>query len=227
MEQEAYDYIKKHSDELIDRFCTVNECHPVVHPITLFMAGSPGAGKTEASKELMRRFEDIPIRIDADEIREFCPGYTGRNAHHFQRAATKGVHTLYEHALKHDINCIIDGTFAYASVEGNIERSLKRKRHVEIWYVYQDPKQSWELTKAREMVEMRRVTKDVFIHTFFNSQKNVRNVKQKFGGSVSVNVLKRNFETDSQYFRLNVSISELDRIVDTRYSEEELASVLI
>jgi len=61
-------------------------------------------------------------RIDADEIRSLCPGYTGADAHVFQEAATKGVHILYDYALRKGINIILDGTFAYGNALDNIER---------------------------------------------------------------------------------------------------------
>ena len=110
---------------------------------------------------------DWVLRIDADEIRVICPGYTGTNAHLFQKAANKGVNLLYDHALHNNINCIMDSTFAYGGASKNIERSLKYSRRVEIWFVYQDPVRAWEFTKAREAREARRVSKDVFIKTFF------------------------------------------------------------
>ncbi|MDQ1299456.1 MAG: Zeta toxin protein, partial [Patescibacteria group bacterium] len=40
-------------------------------------------------KGFIKRFADAPIRIDADEIRSFCPGYDGANASLFQKAANK------------------------------------------------------------------------------------------------------------------------------------------
>ena len=110
IEAEAIEYIKSHKKEILERFCPADLCHSVDNPTSLFMAGSPGAGKTEISKSFMKRFEDIPVRIDADEIRSMCPGYVGTNAHLFQKAANKGVNTLYDHALHENINCIMDGT---------------------------------------------------------------------------------------------------------------------
>ena len=50
------------------------------------------------------------------------------------------------------IHVIIDGTFAYGNALENIERSLKYKRIVELWFVYQDPLKAWEFTKIREAV---------------------------------------------------------------------------
>lgn len=131
LEEEALKYIRKHASMLIEKFCLSLDCHPVTNPVSLFMAGSPGAGKTEVSRGLIKQFHDVPIRIDADEIRPFCPGYTGTNAHLFQKVANKGVNILYDYALHRHINCVMDGTFAYGGASENIERSLKHKRKVE------------------------------------------------------------------------------------------------
>jgi hypothetical protein len=227
LENDAYVYIKSHERELIEQFCPKEQCHPVAYPVSLFMAGSPGAGKTEISKSLVRHFHDVPIRIDADDIRTFCPAYIGSNAHIFQKAATKGVHILYDYALGHNINCIVDGTFAYKKACENIVRSIKRNRRVEIWFVYQDPVQSWELTKAREMIETRHVSKDVFIGAFFDSRTNVKNAKEEFGADIVVNLLVKNFKTNVQDLHLNISKDDIDRITNNRYSKEDLEQILI
>ncbi|MDO8430498.1 MAG: zeta toxin family protein, partial [Candidatus Taylorbacteria bacterium] len=61
-------------------------------PISIFMAGSPGAGKTEYSKNLIDLLEmdknHKVIRIDADELRHQLPGYTGNNSYLFQTAVS-------------------------------------------------------------------------------------------------------------------------------------------
>lgn len=227
IEATAIKFIKTHKKEILERFCPLTTCHSVSNPTSLFMAGSPGAGKTEISKSFMKRFEDIPIRIDADEIRSMCPGYVGTNAHLFQKAANKGVNALYDHALHENINCIMDGTFAYGGAAENIERSLKHKRRVEVWFVYQDPIRAWEFTKAREARETRRVSKDIFIKAFFASRDNVRAVKEQFGNRIELNVLVKDYEMDDEDVRLNVPAGELDRVTDSRYSLESLNHLLI
>lgn len=226
-EAEAVEYIKSHKSDIFGIFCPAAICHSVENPVSLFMAGSPGAGKTEVSKGLIKRFKDAPIRIDADEIRTICPGYIGTNAHLFQRAANKGVNLLYDHALHHDINCILDGTFAYGGAAENIQRSLDRNRRVELWFVYQDPIRAWEFTKAREAREARRVSREVFIRAFFESRNNARAVKEQFGKGIELNILTKDYETRSEDFQLNVPADELDRIADSRYSLENLNHLLV
>jgi len=227
IEAQAFEFVRSNKKFLLEKFCPAAICHPVTNPVSLFMAGSPGAGKTEVSKALIKKFKDIPIRIDADEIRATCPGYTGTNAHLFQKAANKGVNTLYDYALNNNINCIVDGTFAYAGADGNIERSLKRGRRVEIWFVYQDPLRAWELTKAREVRETRRVSKDIFIKGFFDSRDNARAAKGHFGERIELNILIKDYEKEDEDLRLNVPAGELDRLADGRYSRDELQRILL
>jgi chromosomal replication initiation ATPase DnaA len=50
------------------------------NPVSVFMAGSAGAGKTESAKALVAEFEAASpgsrlLRIDADEFRKEFPGY--------------------------------------------------------------------------------------------------------------------------------------------------------
>lgn len=226
IEDEAIEFIKNSKKELFARFCPPEICCRAVDPISLFMAGSPGAGKTEVSKSFVKHFKNIPVRIDADEIRSICPGYSGTNAHLFQKAANKGVNFLYDHAVHNGINCIMDGTFVYGGAEENIKRSLDHGRKVEIWFVYQDPIRAWEFTKAREARETRRVSKEVFIRAFFESRKNAQVVKERFGKSIELNILMKDYEAQSEDFRLNVPASELDRLTDDRYSIDTLNDLL-
>lgn len=226
LEAEAFKFIKENKKELIKKFANPNFFKPVLKPVSLFMAGSPGAGKTEVSKNLTKRFHNIPIRIDADEIRKICPGYIGLNAHAFQRSANKGVNILFDYALKYSLNIILDGTFAYGGALENVKRSLKHKRTVELWFIYQDPIKAWEVTKAREEKESRHVSKDVFIKTFFESRKNIASVKSMFGKSVQLNLLIKDYDNNQEKFRLNITTDELDSTIESHYDEDELKKLL-
>ncbi len=73
----AIQYVKSNKAVLIEKFCSLSNFSPSNNPFTMFMAGSPGAGKTEFSKaiipELQQRDPNCAIvRIDADEIREYA-----------------------------------------------------------------------------------------------------------------------------------------------------------
>lgn len=223
--EEAFRQIKIQRQKLIERFADSSEYIADTQPMSFFMAGSPGAGKTEISKRLIARFKQKPIRIDADEIRTICDGYMGENAHIFQKAATKGVHILYEYALDKNINVILDGTFAYNGALDNIKRSLNRGRKVEIYFVYQDPMQAWEFTKKREAIEHRKVSKEIFMDSFFKAQENTNKAKERFGSSIELNLIIKDFEKDLE--RLEINIPSIDHFINKAYIKDELNKLLI
>lgn len=227
LEEKALLFVKSHRVELIKKFADPSLYQSVPTPVSLFMAGSPGAGKTEVSKGLIKKFKNAPVRIDADEIRPLCPGYTGANAHVFQRAANKGVNTLFDHVLRKNINCILDGTFAYAGADENIRRSLEHNRIVEVWFVYQDPKKAWEVTKARESREARHVSKEVFVEAFFQAKENARSVKDQFGSKVELNLLIKNYDDGTEQYQMNIRSEDLDRYTADGYSEDNLLGILV
>ena len=224
--ENAFEFVKSHKRELIDYYSA--KCVTVSKPVTLFMAGSPGAGKTEVSRSLAKKFSTKIMRIDADEIRTWCPGYTGTNAHLFQKAATKGVHILFDYALqKQECHVILDGTFAYSDALRNIQRSLDKGRKVELWFVYQDPQRAWEFTVARETEEKRRIDKETFVNAFFTSRENTKEAKKKFKEKLILNLLIKNTDNTDGELYLNIQADELDYRIKTTYTKEELERMLI
>lgn len=222
---EAYNFIKSNQGFLIEKFASPKIYVPDERPVSLFMAGSPGAGKTEISKRLIEKFQDkLPIRIDADEIREVIPGYSGKNSYIFQKAASKGVNILFDYALDKNVNIILDGTFAYKDVEKNVARSLDHDREVEIYYIYQDPKIAWDLTKKREVVEHRFVSREVFISSFVVARENVKMIKSIFNDKVELNVIIKNFAENFEDIKFN--ISALDEHIPELYTGEQLNKLL-
>lgn len=60
------------------------------YPVSVFMAGSPGAGKTEVSKAFIGMMQvggSNALRIDPDDFRVYFHEYTGRNSSLFQRGS--------------------------------------------------------------------------------------------------------------------------------------------
>jgi len=224
--ESAKEFVKQNKQKIIGKFTNPTIYKPVSTPISLFMAGSPGAGKTEVSKSLVKRFNDIPIRIDADEIRKECPGYIGSNAHLFQEAANKGVNILLDHSFSDNLNFILDGTFAHADPFKNIQRSLDHKRLVELWFIYQKPELAWESTKARESSESRRVSKEVFIKAFLGSKSNTIEAKKHFSKALELNLLIKNIDKTDGEFKLNIQANELDRYLNDGYTENKLNELI-
>ncbi|MEK7102828.1 MAG: zeta toxin family protein [Patescibacteria group bacterium] len=222
---EADRYIKDHKDQLIERFANPAMYHPDSHPSSYFMAGSPGAGKTEFSVRLIERLPDnTPVRIDADEIRAMLPGYTGGNAHIFQRACSTGVSKLFEHVLHQKLNAMLDGTFAHQRAMENIQRSLSRGRQVVIYYIFQDPIVAWQFTQAREEKEGRRILKDTFINGMLSAYNNVKMAKREFGSAIVLNLVIKNFR--NEFEDAHGDISDIDSYLPKVYTQEELEKLI-
>ncbi len=73
--EEAIQYIKKSKKKLLEDFASDKICPPSDNPASFFMAGAPGAGKTETAISLIEDLKVSAIRIDPDEIKGWIPGY--------------------------------------------------------------------------------------------------------------------------------------------------------
>lgn len=195
-------------------------------PVSVFMAGSPGAGKTEASIELLGEFPDETIiRIDPDELRELFPGYTGGNAHLFQGAVSDVVNRILDLALKQGQSFLLDGTFAnYKIAEENVARALKKGRVVQVLYVYQDPHLAWEFVQARESAEGRRISRETFIDQYFSAREVVNTLKRKFGKDLKVDLLMKNLDNSRRWYKAGVD--QIDNHIPERYSRDDLKQAL-
>lgn len=201
---------------------------PEDNPVSVFMAGSPGAGKTEASVALLETIDTQDgsiLRIDPDELRAHFPGYSGDNSWLFQSAVSLLVERIHDLALKQHQSFILDGTLASIGVaEKNIHRSLKRDRVVQILYVYQDPIQAWKFVLAREKAEGRRIRQDNFIAQYFAARENVNLLKRKFGKEIGVDLLVKNVDGTQQAYKAN--IDKIDNHIPENYAKSELVTLL-
>ena len=192
------------------------------YPISIFMAGSPGAGKTESSIRILRNVGNI-LRIDADELREHfreC-GYKGHNSHLFQLAASKLVHRVHDAALKKGISFLLDSTFASESMaRQNIERSLKRKRKVFVLFVYQSPLVAWKFVLSREEVEGRRVRPEDFAEKFCASREVVNKMKEEFKDKIVLMLLSKDLDGSDKFFKK--SVERIDDHIPKKYTESEI-----
>jgi predicted ABC-type ATPase len=200
-------------------------------PAAVFMAGSPGAGKTEVAKEISRLFNPEPVHIDADDFRTQFPGYNGKNSSLFQQPATDMVQKILDrilHTAKNGqaIPFILDGTFSYARVQDNIKRALSRGYVLEIYYIYQKPMLAWKFTKARKVIDGRSISEDVFIKTFILARDNVLTVKKIFGDNISVSMIMKDDDAKSGKVCAYLSYGELEKILPMSYDEETIRKEL-
>ncbi len=228
--EEARRFVRANRRLLIEKFANLSTHPSVEHPITVFMAGAPGSGKTELSKRIMEGIiktpGHTPVRIDADEIREMIPGYTGANSHVFQGASARGVEILYDYALDHDQHVILDGTFALKEKSfSNIERALHRDRSVEMYYIFQDPRVAWDFTKKREAIEHRNVSKEVFVRAFFAAHDNVMAAKKQYADHIQLNVVIKDIRSPADY-QAKLNVADIDQLVPWDYDQDKLSKEL-
>ncbi|MDD5083347.1 MAG: zeta toxin family protein [Candidatus Moranbacteria bacterium] len=218
---EARQWVRSHQLNIIDHF--VGSVEPVEFPVSIFMAGSPGAGKTEFSKRLIKRLGGNIVRIDADDIRDMLPQYQGKNSYVVHGAAALGVEKVYDFVLKKRLHALLDGTFQkYEKATDNIRRSLKYERSIDIFYVYQDPLVAWDFTQKREVVEGRNILKGVFVDAFFASYENVKRVKLEYDEAVRLNVVFKDISNHDEEIWYNVDIDQIDSYVKIGYTRTEL-----
>ena len=196
------------------------------HPISVFMAGSPGAGKTEFSKNLISILEEEGnrkvIRIDPDDVRSYMPGYTGSNSNLFHGAVSLIVEKMHDLALHQRQNFVFDGTFSkYQKAAGNIDRSLSKERPVFIFYIYQRPELAWRFTEAREAAEGRNIPKLAFIEQFLGARETIDRVSAEFQDRVGIFIIQKDFERNRvEAIVKMLSNSKVDDYIAERYSED-------
>ena len=134
IKNEAIRFARKNKKEIAKRLTNPQVFLPDQEPVSVFMAGSPGAGKTEASKALLDELENVEksrkvLRIDPDELRSEFEHYSGDNAWLFQPAVSILVDKIHDLALKQRQSFILDGTLSnHEKALENITRSLEKKR---------------------------------------------------------------------------------------------------
>ena len=221
----AKQFVKDQKKEIIAKFAG-EQIPSVEKPISIFMAGSPGAGKTEVSKRLIedlsRETTDRFARIDPDEVREMLPGYTGSNSALFQGPVIKAVEIVHDYVLAKHKHFVLDGTFSHHDVaRKNIDRSLRHGRSIVVVYVHQEPSRAWEFILAREMQNGRSVPRDEFVRQYFTAQQTVNQMKREFGDRVVIRYVE-NAEQQKYY----MNIQSVDEYLPRRYSEDELRKIV-
>lgn len=228
--EEAKKYARKNKSKFIEKFANLSVFSPDVVPISIFMSGSPGAGKTEFSKWLIEGFyqkekERFVVRIDADEIRDELPKYDGTNAYLFTAASSILIDSIHDSVLSNKQNFVLDGTLSnFEKAKLNTKRSLGKNRSVFIFYIYQDPVVAWEFTQEREKKEGRRISKDAFINHFFKAKESINLLKEYFKKDIKINMIRKNFKNEVVDMKLN--IDKIDNHIKFDYTKDSLKDIL-
>lgn len=228
IEADAIIFAKTHKKAIAKKLTNTTHFLPDKYPVSIFMSGSPGAGKTESSFRLIEKLTgrcDGVLRIDSDELRKEFSDYTGKNSYLFQGATSIISEKMQDFALKQSQSYVFDGTLSnlYKTRE-NIKRNLRRSRTVQILYVYQDPLQAWKHVLSRELKDGRMVPIESFIKQYFSAHENVNRIKKEFGNEIQVDLIVKNI--DGSDFRYKENIDIIDNYVAERYSENILRAAL-
>lgn len=199
-------------------------------PVSVFMAGSPGAGKTETSKAYLKQFQETDaqgnitsevLRIDPDDYRLLVPGYTGDNSWLVQPAVSLLVERVLDRALQQKQSFLLDGTFSNLEKSlDNISRCLKKDRFVQILYVYQQPQLAWNFVVARESIEGRKIPFDRFAVQFIAAQDAVQAALDTFGDQIRVEVLVKPIDNGRHLHHPDVK--RLDAVVPRGLKLEDI-----
>ncbi len=102
----------------------------------------------------------------------------------------------------------------------NIERSLQHSRKVIVLYVYQEPRTAWSFVRKREKRDGRRIPKEIFIEKFIAARNSVREVKDKFGDSIQLDVLIKEISGDSNEYHTDTN--DVDSLIARTYTKSIL-----
>ena len=232
-QQEVIDKAIKHAKTIKRKFAReladTDAYKPDEDPVSVFMSGSPGAGKTEVSKQLIARYESDGngkvLRIDPDELRVQFEDYNGKNSFLFQGAVSLLVEKIHDLALKQKQSFILDGTLSkYEVAKRNIRRSLDKGRFVQILYVYQEPMQAWRFVQAREATEGRNITPDSFVEQYFTAREVVNRLKRELGGEVRVDLLVKNVDGSDRLYKAGVDV--IDNHIPEKYTRDQIRAMI-
>lgn len=227
MTEKQKNWAKSHKNEFANKIINESGAIPDGNPTAIFMAGLPGAGKTEFSKALVYILDGKVIRLDMDEIASQIEGYDPRKADLFRGAATEILNRTFDLVLKKRIDFIMDGTFGSKNAEQNVQRTIDRGYKAKIIYVYQDPKLAWNFTKEREKTEHRAIDEEGFIETYFNTIKNLKTILNKFNSDkITVDIIVKNEYNKINKWIEKTNIEEIDKMINNNYNKETLRSYI-
>lgn len=178
-------YAKEHKKEILNNIIGTKKKEESRRAILL--AGGPASGKSELRKYLLEVEDNICV-IDTDEFRKKFPHYNGRNAVEYQRAASYLTDFCFSKLIAKKYSIILDTTFASSKAIQNLRRLLDHKYKVDLYYVYQNPLDSWKYVKKRD----RMVPMEVFKKTTEMAFKNVRVSYLKFKENPNFTLILQN-----------------------------------
>ncbi len=221
------EWAKSHKKEFVQELLLESRAEPEMEPAAIFMAGLPGAGKTELSRNLIADAGVFPLRIDMDEIASLLPDYEPEKADEFRKPATLLLTEMLSYALHHKISFLMDGTFGSVKACENIERSLKHGFSVQIVYAFQNPKLAWQFTLAREKVEHRAIKFEGFVEAYYKTINNIKMVSEKYGDRIAIDIAVKDQNNSVGEWKRDVKASEIDKVLKVEYNKDKLIKYIL
>lgn len=218
-------WVKNHKKEFTNRFIRESGAIPNPdEPSCVFMAGLPGAGKTEYSKMFISELGVPAIRIDMDEIASMIDTYKPEKADLFREGATSLQNDIYEKSRKGYYPFIMDGTLASDKSIKSVKSAINKGYAVRIIYIKQDPLIAWRNTREREKIKHRAIDKEGFINSYERTINNLRTIRELYGTPIDIIVKNGNNTTLSQF--LSSDDETFDKLVKTEYNKDKLKELL-
>lgn len=208
----------------VEEFVRRSGAKPVISPSAIFMAGLPGAGKTEFSKNLVDIIGGVKVvRIDMDEIASQIKGYTPEKASEYREPATKLLNGILDRVFDEKIEFVLDGTFGSKNAIKNVKRAIGHGYSIKVVYIVQDPKLAWNFTKAREKVEHRAITQEGFISAYYNIIKNISEMASllRKNDIITLDIIWKNKDNSIDSWLPNVR-EGIDKLLETSYNKKTL-----
>lgn len=216
------DWVRKNKKAIINDIISDSEASPDGTPRAIFMAGLPGAGKTEFTKGLNDVTEARFVRLDMDEIAGHIQGYEPQIADQYREAATSILNDVFSEVLKRGLDFIMDGTFSSRYAALDVERVRKHGYNIRIIYLQQDPRLAWKFTLAREKVEHRAIKIDGFVNAYFNTISNIQQIMEKNSDIIKLDFVTKNSENQVGKWYKNISLEEFNKTIENNFTKESL-----
>lgn len=222
MQANQRDWVRKNKKTIINEIIADSGAQQDEKLSAIFMAGLPGAGKTEFTKALPEVLGSKFVRLDMDEIATRIPGYEPQNADQYREAATSILNEAFSEVLRRKLDFIMDGTFSSRYASSNIERVHKHGYEIRIVYIKQDPKIAWRFTLAREKVEHRAIKIDGFINAYFSTIENIQRIIEQNRDIIILDFVTKNSRNKIEEIDQNISIDEFRRKINNNFTKESL-----
>ena len=195
--EKAAQWTQENKERILKKIVT--EQNPRNAKECIFMAGSPGAGKTETVRRL--KLKETFTILEADEIRVLNPHYQKTtetqkgNAHLIQKAASIGLEYCRKYCIENGMVFVQDTTFSNRGSIDLVRKLTNAGWDMTIIFIYQDPEKAWQFTKAREEIEGRNIPKESFAESFTGIIRNIERVQGKHPDMRVILAIKDGTET--------------------------------